>query len=253
MQKAEEDEAIALQVIDLALALRKRQPMLGCKKIYRLIKPKLTELGIKYGRDKFIETMGRSGLLVRKRKRSKSTTMGWHELGVSLNLLQGRSISRADEVWVSDITYLHTRDGFMYLSIVTDLHSRKILGYNIAEDMLTIRNIESLQMAVRDSKSKQGAEIHHSDRGIQYCSKEYQSILRRYKIQSSMTKGGSPEENAVAERINGILKTEFLISDKKQTQAECAKNVKEAIRIYNTERPHMSLNYQTPAEKYAEK
>ena len=226
--------------------------MLGCKKLYRLIQPKLKELGIKYGRDKFITTMQSNGFGIRKRKKHKSTTMSWHELGVSLNLLKGKVTSRTDEVWVSDITYLHTRDGFMFLSIVTDLHSRKILGYSIAEDMLTMRNVESLQMAIKNSKSKQGAEIHHSDRGIQYCSKEYQAILLKYKIQSSMTKGGSPEENAVAERINGILKTEFLISDKKQTKAECIKIVKEAILIYNTERPHMSLNYQTPAEKYAE-
>lgn len=216
-----------------------------------MIKEKLEERKIKLGRDKFIELMQREGLGVRKQKRYRSTTMSNHVLKKSENLIKGKQVEQADAVWVSDITYLRTREGFMYLSIVSDLYSRKILGYSLSEDMQTLRNISSLEMAIKNSKTG-GALIHHSDRGIQYCSKEYRSALLKNHIQSSMTRGGRPEENAVAERINGILKTEYLISDKKQTKEECRDIVRQAIEIYNTERPHMSINYMTPKEKYDE-
>lgn len=247
MKDSEEEE-----LIGMALSIRIRQPKIGCKKIYKMIKINLEERGLKYGRDKFISIMQREGLGVRRKKRHKNTTNSMHNLLKSDNLIKGRRVSRTDEVWVSDITYLRTREGFMYLSIVSDLYSRKILGYSLSEDMQTIRNIESLEMAIKNSKTGTGALIHHSDRGIQYCSKEYRSMLSKYKIRSSMTKGGSPEENAVAERINGILKTEYLISDRKQTKQECREIVRESIEIYNRERPHMSLDYKTPNEKYAE-
>lgn len=247
MKDREEEE-----LIGMALSIRIRQPKIGCKKIYKMIKINLEERGLKYGRDKFISIMQREGLGVRRKKRYKNTTNSMHNLLKSDNLIKGRRVSRTDEVWVSDITYLRTREGFMYLSIVSDLYSRKILGYSLSEDMQTIRNIESLEMAIKNSKTGKGALIHHSDRGIQYCSKEYRSMLSKYKISSSMTKGGSPEENAVAERINGILKTEYLISDKKQTKQECREIVRESIEIYNRERPHMSLDYKTPNEKYEE-
>ena len=238
------------EILDLALRIRKRQPKIGCKKIYRMIEPELRTKRIKYGRDKFLNLLQREGLGVRKSKRRTRTTMSNHNLGVSPNLIKGKEVTKADEVWVSDITYIETREGFMYLSILTDLYSRKILGFKLSEDMSSYHTIETLKMAINNSKSKRGAEIHHSDRGSQYSSKEYKLMLDQHSIQRSMTKGGSPEENAVAERINGILKSEFLISDKKHTKSECKKLVEEAIWIYNNERPHMSLDYQTPSEKY---
>lgn len=193
------EEAIETEILELALIIRKRQPKIGCKKIYRMIEPELKLRKIKYGRDKFINLLQREGLGVRNSKRRRRTTMSNHNLGISPNMIKGKEIKRADEVWVSDITYLETREGFMYLNILTDLYSRKILGFKLSEDMSSYHTLKTLEMALTNSKTINGAEIHHSDRGRQYSSKEFRSMLEKHKIESSMTKGGSPEENAIAE------------------------------------------------------
>ena len=138
----------------------------------------------------------------------------------------------------------------MYLSLVTDLYTRRILGYAVGNDLSANNSMEALKMAIKTSRKNQGAEIHHSDRGIQYCSDEYIKFLEKHNITSSMTKGGSPHENAIAERLNGILKQEYEVSDIHQTKSQCKMLVKQAVELYNSERPHSSLDMKTPNDFY---
>lgn len=244
-----EQAEIKRHVLELAIPIRCKHSKMGCRKIYSIIKSNLLSTNVKFGRDKFIDLMVSNGLHVKTSRRRKTTTSSNHKLRMYDNLIKNLEIRSADQVWVSDITYLETLEGFMYLSLVTDLYSRQIQGYALSNDLSTIHSLEALQMAVKQSKNR-GSQIHHSDRGVQYCSSQYVEELKQHKIESSMTRGGSPEENAVAERLNGILKQEYGISDKYQTKKQCKKLVTEAIDLYNNERPHLSLGMQTPKEYY---
>lgn len=205
--------------------------------------------GIKMGRDKFISLMGEHGYHVIKKRRYKQTTNSKHKRKVYNNLIKHLEINGADVAWASDITYVKTAEGYMYLSLVTDLYTRRIMGYSLGNDLSANYSMEALKMAIKTSKGH-GAKIHHSDRGIQYCSEDYIKCLRKHNITSSMTRGGSPQENAVAERLNGILKQEYNISDNYQTKGQCRQLVKEAVELYNRERPHSSLGMKTPDEFY---
>lgn len=233
----------------MALSKRIRNSKLSCKKLYSMIKESLKTEEIKLGRDKFIKLMGENGFHIKRKRRNPNTTKSKHTLPTYSNKIKGIQINRADQVWVSDITFVRTSQGFMYLSLVTDLYSRKILGYNLSKSQKTSEVIKALQMSLKNSK-RQSETIHHSDRGIQYLCSEYTKHLKSNNIESSTTKGGSPQENAVAERVNGILKQEYGISDTKINIAQCRKLVNEAIELYNHERPHLSLNMKTPEQYY---
>lgn len=202
------------------------------------------------GRDKFIDLMGQNGYHVKRKRRYRQTTDSSHSKVTYSNLIKDLHIHTADSVWVSDITYIETTEGFMYLSLVTDLYSRKILGYKLSDRLTTEFSIHALELALKESKSINKDIIHHSDRGIQYCSKEYTELLRSNGITSSMSNISSPQENAVAERLNGILKQEYGINDKYQSKSEAKILVKEAIQLYNLDRPHSSLSMKTPDEIY---
>jgi putative transposase len=189
---------------------RKLLPRLGTRKIYYLIKQDLERLRLKFGRDKLFELMKHSGLLIKPRRLYIQTTMSKHWLRKWPNIIKDKYVTLPDEVWVSDITYLKTEQGNCYLNMITDAYSRKIVGYAIADNMETDSMIEALKMAIAQRTTSQlYATIHHSDRGLQYCSKEYELLTRKNNISLSMTEHGDPYENALAERMNRTIKEEF--------------------------------------------
>jgi transposase InsO family protein len=223
---------------------RQYMPQLGTRKLYKLIKPKLIEHNIKIGRDALFNYLRSEGLLVRPKKSYIKTTFSRHWMKKHPNLLKDKIPSKPEEVFVSDITYVESNEGVHYLSLVTDAYSRKIIGYELSNDMKTTNVVKALNMAI---KSRQYAHeaIHHSDKGAQYCSALYQSVLEKNNILPSMTDGYDCYQNALAERVNGILKQEFLLYQC-NTFNELKLLIKESISIYNELRPHLSLEMNTP-------
>ncbi|WP_139294740.1 IS3 family transposase [Salinivibrio sp. ES.052] len=230
---------------------RKYMPRLGARKLYALVKPKLAEHEIKLGRDGFFSYLRSEGLLVKPKKSYTKTTCSKHWMKKHPNLLKEDGLHDAAHVLVSDITYVESDQGVHYLSLVTDANSRKIVGHHVSEDMKVDNVVKALKMAVKD-KRYIGNAVHHSDRGSQYCSAVYQSALQESQIQPSMTDGYDCYQNALAERVNGILKHEFLLYRCK-TLTELKILVKESIAIYNEMRPHLSLSMATPNQVHNKK
>lgn len=193
------------------------------------------------------------GLLIRPRRRYIQTTMSKHWLRKWPNLIKGKTVRSPDEVWVSDITYLKTKEGNCYLNMITDAFSRKILGYAVGDNMETQTMISALQMALKGRRYPGVQTIHHSDRGIQYCSKDYDGMTRNNNIQLSMTENGDPYENALAERMNRTIKEEFGMDQVLKDKAQVASLVAESIFLYNQKRPHLALKMKTPASVYQQK
>jgi len=232
-------------LLQLVLQTRKRLPMVGAKKLYFLIKPKMNELNIKMGRDKFIYFLKSNNLLI-KIKRNKCITTHTHKWFNGYgNKIKNLIINKPEQVWVADITYIRIVDGFKYLSLITDAFSRKIMGYYLSDNLKTKSSIIALNKALKN-KIYNRTLIHHSDRGIQYCSKNYISILGKHNIISSTTQNSDPYENAIAERINGILKQEFLFNAELMTMTQVKKTIEKAIYEYNQFRPHWALKFSTP-------
>lgn len=232
---------------------RKLLPRLGGRKIYYLLKEQLHQLGLKFGRDKLFALMRSYGLLIKPRRSYIQTTMSKHWLRKWPNIIKGKPITAPDEVWVSDITYLKTQEGTCYLNLVTDSYSRKIVGYAIADNMETQNMIAALQMAITSRGTTTRKTIHHSDRGMQYCSKEYEMLTSRNNIQLSMTEQGDPYENALAERMNRTIKEAFGIGHNITTKETLRQLVKESIFLYNHKRPHLALKMKTPQQVYQTK
>jgi len=237
-------------IIRLVQAIRRKMPKLGGKKLYKILIGDLKRMEIKLGRDNFFKLLGRNGLLIHRKKRYAKTTNSFHRFKIYDNLIKELSPENPDEVYVTDITYIRVSDSFCYLSLITDLYSRKIVGYDVSASLNIEGSVRALKMSLKGKENIEGL-IHHSDRGIQYCSKIYTEILTEHKIQISMSEKGNPYENAVAERVNGILKEEFMLSETFKTKELAYKATKEAIKTYNEFRPHMSINYMTPNQKYA--
>ena len=239
-------------VIGLVKEIRKDLPRCGVDKLYFMLKKRFEEHGIKLGRDGLYRLMGRYGLLIRFRNRKPYTTNSYHHFKKYPNLIREKLITQAGELWVSDITYIRKVNGFSYLSIITDAYSHKIVGYKLHPTLHSEGAIDALIMANKDEK-KMDKLIHHSDRGIQYCCREYVQMIEHFGIQLSMTEKGDPYENAIAERVNGILKYEFGLNAifASQTQAEVA--VEESIQKYNELRIHDSCNRLTPVKAHEEK
>jgi len=237
-------------VIQRVLEIRHRMPRIGGKKLHYLLNKDITEIPIKIGRDKLFELLNKYGLLVKPNKQYVRTTYSKHQYRVYKNLIQEILIETACSVIVSDITYIRLEKGFCYLFLVTDLYSRKIIGYNLSETLEAAGAIKALKMSFSYIDNFNGM-IHHSDRGVQYCSDEYVAMLETKGIKISMGEAGNPYENAVAERVNGILKNEFMLNTKFNNYQQARKAVSEAIETYNKLRPHMSLDYLTPDQKYA--
>jgi putative transposase len=232
---------------------RKLLPVLGTRKIYHLIKGELCSQGLKLGRDGLFDLMREYGMLVVPRRRYMQTTMSKHWLRKWPNMVKGLAIEEADQVWVSDITYIKTRTGNCYLNMVTDAYSRKIVGYALDDTMETGSMIRALEMAQRNKKNKGRHTIHHSDRGLQYCSRDYVEAAKKYNITLSMTENSDPYENALAERMNRTIKEEFGLYGKPADKDELLMILKESIDLYNTKRPHLSLKMATPDEVYYKK
>lgn len=231
------------QVKDLVVTERRRMPRVGTRKLYYLLKDRLNNQGIKIGRDALFSFLKSENMLVRPTKRYTKTTWSKHWLYKHPNLVKEFTAERPEQVWVSDITYVPTKTGNRYLALVTDAFSRKIVGYHLSGDMRTENVAKALSMAIKHRKTKLPL-IHHSDRGLQYCAAEYQQLLDKSSITPSMTDGYDCYQNALAERINGILKGEFLIQT--YTPEQLSKVVDQSIEIYNSYRPHVSLKYRTP-------
>lgn len=226
--------------------IRESQPRVGDRKLYQMLKNQ----GFKIGRDKLFDILRKNRLLVKSSKNYTTTTNSYHRFKKYPNLIKELEVTRPDEVFVADITYIDTLEGFCYLSLVTDLDSRKIVGYDLSQSLAIEGAQRALRMALRGVENPESL-IHHSDRGIQYCSNSYVEILNKHQIRISMTQKNHVYENAVAERVNGILKTEFLLGEKLQSFAVAKELVKQSIKIYNEQRLHTSLNYETPEYRYA--
>lgn len=237
-------------IVKLVQSHRRKMPKLGGKKLYRKILPDLERMGIKIGRDKFFDILRDHKLLILKKKRYTKTTISFHRFKIYQNLIKDIVPGSPDEIYASDITYLRVEESFNYLSLVTDLYSRKIVGFDLSESLNLEGSLRALKMALKGKEDLSGL-IHHSDRGIQYCSNLYTELLKERNIRISMSDKGNPYENAIAERINGILKEEFMLGEIFRTKELAYKAVREAIETYNELRPHMSLNYMTPNQKYA--
>lgn len=225
---------------------RRQQPRVGTRKLHLM----LQNIGIHIGRDRLFEILRDRHMLVPKRKRYTKTTDSRHPFRHYPNLIKDIVVKHPDQVYVSDITYIYTLEGFQYLSLITDYYSRKIVGYDLSSSLSIEGSIRALKMALRQTKDTSRL-IHHSDRGVQYCSKDYINILKKHSIQISMTEQDHVYENALAERVNGILKDEFCLGDTLQSSDVAKELVRESVKIYNQQRLHMSLNYQTPESVYA--
>ena len=243
----------AEQVVTLVHEIRKSMPRIGAKKLYHLLLDKLSSMDI--GRDKFFTILRANHLLIQPKRRYHVTTNSHHRFRKHQNLVLSIDINRPEQIWVSDITYIGKRDNPCYLSLVTDAYSKKIMGYFVADNLNTESSVMALKMAIKQRTHKDLSLIHHSDRGLQYCAEQYQSVLQKNNIFCSMTQNADPYEKrnvapCVAERINGILKQEFMI-DKYEQDVETMKViVKEAIEIYNQNRPHFSNYLLTPNQMH---
>ena len=227
--------------------IRENHRRIGTRKLYTMMQPFMLNHSIKMGRDALFDLLSVNYLLVRKRKRRIKTTNSHHWLRKYSNLILGFAPTAINQLWVSDITYWKLGEDHVYISFITDAYSHKIIGYQVAETLEAIESIQALRMAL----SALGAEshpklIHHSDRGIQYCSHKYVKLLQDYNIQISMTENGDPRENAIAERLNGIIKTEYLETYKVENLKQAKKLLKTVVELYNNERPHMSISNLPP-------
>lgn len=226
------------------MIVRMQMPRLGTRKLYYLLKDKFESMSIKIGRDALFDLLKSENMLIKPKKNYTKTTNSKHWLRKHPNLYLGLIVKEPEQVFVSDITYIKSKEQTHYLSLVTDAYSRKIMGYHLSDDMSSENVVKALRMAVKNKKTDKPS-IHHSDRGLQYCSYLYQSELRKNNITPSMTDGYDCYQNALAERVNGILKSEFLIH-KCNNGNELGKLIEESVQIYNSKRPHLSLNMKTP-------
>ena len=237
-------------ILEKIKEIRENQKRLGGKKLYFKLQGFLNDHHIKMGRDSFFNLLRVNGLLIKKRKRYHVTTNSNHWMRKYPNLIKDIESFGPNHIWVSDITYWKIKDKHFYISFVTDVYSRKIVGYNVADNMEAIESVTALKMALKNLNPEATGLIHHSDRGAQYCSSEYVKILKKRNIKISMTENGDPLENVIAERINGIIKGEYLSGYDIKTLSKAKEILKSVVKLYNEERPHSSLNYFTPNDVY---
>jgi transposase InsO family protein len=230
---------------ELVRAERRIQPRLGGRKLYHLLKPELAAAQVTIGRDLFFEVLGEKGLLLERLPKAPRTTNSRHCLPVFTNLLKDRVLTGPNQGWVGDITYVRTDKGYLYLSLITDAWSRKIVGHHAGDTLETEGCLVSLRRALKELPAGE-RPVHHSDRGCQYCSHMYTEALREAGLEISMTEDLHCYENALAERVNGILKQEYYLSAGFRTKAQAIKAIDEAVWLYNTRRPHTALRFQTP-------
>lgn len=236
-------------ILDLIADLRRDMGRLGGRKLWHEINEMYPGM---VSRDRLFDIMDKYHLKVHTRTRTVRTTWSESWLRKFPNLIKDIVLTAANQVWVSDITYIETKKGFVYLHLVTDAYSKKIMGWCLSKSLHAEATITALKMAIRNAGCDLSGLIHHSDRGCQYCCEKYVKLLQDNKILVSMTQSGDPRDNAIAERINGILKMEWLNYEHFNDFHDAYLRISQIINTYNTRRPHLSLNYKTPDRAYTE-
>lgn len=218
---------------------------MGTRKLYCKLNSFMLEHKIKMGRDALFDLLSANNLLVRSRKRRIRTTQSFHWLRKYPNLIRGFCPTASNQLWVSDITYWKINEQYVYISFITDAYSHKIVGYHVANTLESVESAKALKKALSGlviDPSKEFQLIHHSDRGIQYCCSEYVKLLQDYEIKISMTENGDPLENAIAERVNGIIKEEYLYNYNVNSIQQARKVLDSVVEVYNNDRPHNSIS-----------
>jgi putative transposase len=235
-------------VAGLVARERRLQPRLGTRKLHHLLKGELEQVGVRIGRDRMFEELRKRQLLLeRLPAQYPRTTQSYHTLPVFRNLAKEASLQGPNQVWVSDLSYLRTREGFLYLALITDKYSRKIVGSHAGDSLEAVGCVRALEQALKELPAK-AQPIHHSDQGSQYCCHEYVNRLRQRGLEISMTESHHCAENALAERMNGILKQEYGLGVEFATKADARRAVEQGVWLYNHKRPHTQLNYRIPAQ-----
>jgi putative transposase len=237
-------------ILAKVLEVREELPRIGTLKLHHMLTPVFRSHNMKVGRDYMFDLLGEYGLLVRARRRRPVTTNSRHWMHKYPNLIRGLEPTRPEQLWVSDITYVRLKGQWAYLSLITDGYSKQIMGYALRTDLSAQGCLDALKMAFLRRRFPESPLMHHSDRGSQYCSKEYVELLLNHKVAISMTENGDPLENAVAERINGTIKNEFDRGLPLTGIEETRKRVTKSIEAYNNLRPHLSLDMKTPNEAH---
>lgn len=246
--KVKQRQDVASQVVSLVCDVRRELPSVGTRKLYHILHEHLTELGV--GRDKLFTILKANGMLIKPARSYRTTTNSKHMFHKHKNLVAKIVPERPEQIWVSDITYIGNRGKHRYLSLVTDAYSKKIVGYDLSESLHAASSIRALKMAIRNRQYRDRTLIHHSDRGIQYCCEAYQKQMAKHKIKCSMTESYDPYANAVAERINGILKQEFMLEEYNVSMPIMEEVVRQSIVRYNHFRPHLSCGMLTPNQMH---
>ena len=237
-------------MLELVRAERSYQPRLGVRKLYFIIRQELAEAGVKMGRDRIFEELGKAGLLVEKKTSEWPKTTSFNpNLPVFTNLIKDRPLTGRNQVWVADITYIRTMEGFMYLGLITDKWSRKIVGFDLGETLETESALKALAMGLKGLRSDE-KPIHHSDRGCQYASHAYVQLASQAGLTMSMTEKDHKAENAMAERVNGILKQEYCLDANFINKPEARRTARQGVSLYNNRRPHTELKLKTPQEAH---
>lgn len=237
-------------VVEMIKRERRQQPRLGVRKLHSILRGELEEAGVSIGRDRMYEIAGRNDLLVKPLPKAPKTTNSRHSLPVFRNLVEGVTTTGSNQILVSDLTYIRTSEGYEYLKLIMDKHSRKIVGYHCDEDLTVAGCLKALDQALKQLPEGSNV-IHHSDRGCQYCSHEYVKRLTESGVAVSMTEYNHCAENSNAERLNGILKQEYGLRNEFRTRAQVRAAVRQAVWLYNNRRPHMSLDMQIPSEVHS--
>lgn len=240
------DEIVLQEVINH----RQQLPRVGTLKLHEMLRNSLNNHEIKFGRDYLFDLLREHHLLIRRRKRRVITTDSRHWMRKYTNLIKELEVNRPEQLWVSDITYIRLTNGWGYLSLVTDAYSRKIMGFGFRKDLSAKGCLDALDMAIKNRLYPDRTLIHHSDRGSQYCSKGYVDMLVDADIAISMTENGDPYENALAERVNGIIKSEFNLHYSALGWKQTSQKVRDSIEAYNMLRPHSSCDFMTPQQAH---
>lgn len=240
----------AEQVLALVLPIRMNMPRIDFRKLYHLLNEPLKELHV--GRDKFLAILKANHMPIIPKRNYRITTNSHHRFRKHKNLVSDMELNQPEQVWVSNITYIGGRSRNCYLALVTDAYSTIIMGYDLSGSLETESSIRALKMAIKERKYKNRL-IHHSDRGLQYCSNAYQKVLKVRKFIPSMTESYDPYANAIAERVNGILKQEFVLEEYCVDIETMKHIVKDTIITYNSKRPHWSCHMKTPEQMHLQR
>lgn len=241
----------AQRVLDLVKEIRLQMPRIGTRKLYFMLYDELKNLGV--GRDLLFRILKANHMLIIPKRRYHVTTNSHHRFRKHKNLIENVVPQQPEQIWVSDITYVGNRQNPMYLALVTDAYSKKIVGYDLSNSLDVKGSLRALSKAIKGREYQNNILTHHSDRGLQYCSNEYQKKLRKSKLKCSMTESYDPYANAIAERVNGILKGEFIGYKNNFSIEIMRKIISDSINVYNNLRPHYSCFYKTPEQMHNQK